>query len=584
MKISRILCASTALLLSLGAAPAAHAYVKATWFNASNAGHKVVTGQPTVFKAACDNPAATTIEVTLAGAPVASGAGTNSYALETDPVVLTAGGSYTITVKDAGGAQIGSTDTYVVTLVSGTVTDLKEIAIEKGLWYLHKTMTRYATIPNSAPGGFLDYNGDPINYPNANPGTVMAGQAFVDAGHTLAINADDPYVEDVQRIINWTTEHLGIVGLGSTEGRTSTTYAAKDSRGAFLMVHDGSTEVEYGFGPALKFLATCGYARTSTATPQAWNDALNCGTGASIRTYSFPRIMQEMVDFIAWAQLNTVGNDYHTSDTFCPNKTTAAVAPGSKGGWPYYNEGWNVDPTDDNNIPMGGNGTYGDVAVAYWTVQGLQAAQTTLNSSNIYPASVKTDLLAFITSHQNLINGEITFGPAHNIHLIERAGQGLVLLQWAGVAATDAKVTNVVNFIKKNWFKHTYHAERGHVEQNFICHDEVGTEKQCYQHFLVDANPVGFWVCDRNANPCTYEIIETLDDINVFAFKTVTEGLAAYPTITNVPAAAPGDYKTFYRGLLIDNQLASGTWDDHGWIQGYQPMGASWAVSTLAKL
>jgi hypothetical protein len=82
---------------------------------------------------------------------------------------------------------------------------------------------------------------------------------------------------------------------------------------------------------------------------------------------------------------------------------------------------------------------------------------------------------------------------------------------------------------------------------------------------------------------CGYQVVETYDDMNVFAFKTVTEGLAAY-AVTNFPAAAPNDSKTIYRTLLINNQdAATGGWTDRGWING-SPAGSAWAIQLLMKL
>ena len=164
------------------------------------------------------------------------------------------------------------------------------------------------------------------------------------------------------------------------EGRTAGT--VRDGCGVFFKnASDRGDEIEYGFGPALKFLATCGY---TTEKPEASNEHLNFSgdPNVSISKWTFAEIAQQMVDWIDWAQLDTTtgGNDYRTSDTwdlppaYPPAKTAAALAPGSAGGWPYFAEGWGFDR--DTTPTNGGDGTYGDVAISYWTATGLQAAST----------------------------------------------------------------------------------------------------------------------------------------------------------------------------------------------------------------
>ena len=48
-------------------------------------------------------------------------------------------------------------------------------------------------------------------------------------------------------------------------------------------------------------------------------------------------------------------------------------------------EGWAIDPADTNNFFTNGNGTYGDVAMSYWMVTGLKAAETTLGTTGSHP-------------------------------------------------------------------------------------------------------------------------------------------------------------------------------------------------------
>ena len=80
----------------------------------------------------------------------------NSYGVESNPITVSASGSYTITVF-AGTTSLGY-DTYAVAAVADTTANRKEIAVEDGLWFLHKTMARSTTIAahGSAPVGSID--------------------------------------------------------------------------------------------------------------------------------------------------------------------------------------------------------------------------------------------------------------------------------------------------------------------------------------------------------------------------------------------------------------------------------------------
>lgn len=475
------------------------------------------------------------------------------------------------------GTNVISSDTYKVVISANNETTKRLISIEEGLWFLHRSLQRYTTedAHGKVPAaGLSDYD----------PAIAMIGQAFIDAGFTAAGSLDSPYTETVAQIANFITERLGVIQVGA-EDRTSGTM--RDGFGVFFKNATArGDEIEYGFGPALKFLATCGY---TTENPKAVDEDLNFGGDPgtiSVSKWSYQEIAQQLVDWISWAQLDyRGGNDYRTSDSqdlppaYPPAKTGAPLAPGSVGGWPYFAEGWGFDGID---VTTSGDGTYGDVAISYWTAHGLQGASTKVT----LPTNLKSPLLTFTTGRQRA-DGCFEFGPMANFNLIERAGAGLYLLKFAGAGATP--ITNAKNCVSNLWNSATsnsYHSSQGHPGLDQVCYDTDNvTEIPCTAHYEAGAgDPLGVWICDRGKTPeggidCKWEEIFTPDDINLFAIKTVVDGAAL-----NGLTSTFNNYRFFYRDLLYRNQnKTNGSWNDHGWVDGYT-FGTALAVSSLATL
>lgn len=633
MKRSGVLCTIAALLFVLLAVPAAQAgVVMGSWFDKSDSAHQVVAGEPAALRAI------TTLTTTGLKYKWTYGDGlvdaaytaiTDRYAIEAthyycasgsarnaDGSCVTpapAGSNYTATLRvySSKNALQGS-DTFKIAIVADSDAVRKAQAVDDGLWWLHKRLSRYTTTAanGNAPAAKavrLDNGGD------YDPDTVLVGQTFVDAGVKATDTTDNPYVEDLKRIINFTTERLGIMKIDTKDGdavvgNTSAegpypagkTNLLADKLGVFFKEYSWrGSEVEYGLGPALKLLITSGY---TTQKPVAYDTRLNfSGTTKKISGWTYQQIMQQMIDWIAWAQLYGKANDYSWCVNYdlsgscidaaeskiakAPFKKNVALAPNSRGGWPYFAEGWHWDNTLDG-CASGGRGNMGDVSISYWTVSALIAADAKPALNLVYPTYVKTELETFLSNNQDPKSGGFYFGAAAcepNINLVERTGEGLAMLSWLGVPSTDARVSSALGFIAANWNQHTYEHRQGHPDPDHVCYAEGGTTLvPCAAHFDVGVNTEGFWICRYNDNTgCGYQAISTPDDMNIFAFRTLTEGVKAYEDVSGWPTTDPLAKR--YQEILVKNQYQTGAWDDTGWVSGYE-LGTNWAVQTLLML
>lgn len=480
----------------------------------------------------------------------------------------------TLSILPATGTTVISTDTYKVSVVASSAANLRTIAIEDGLWYIHTQLNHHGA-KAGAPVLVAEIDRD------YETGVILAGQGFIDAGFLATGSLDNPYTEDVGMIVNFVTERLGIMSITDKEGA----HSAEERTGTMidgLGVYHRSDEAEFAFGGALKLLATCGY---TTQKPVAVDDTWNFSGGAvtSLTQWTFDQIIQQMVDYLAWSQLVTYSNDYScwtctsydewgncvSSGPAPPKKRPLHnIAPGTQGGWPYWSEGWGAD--EYGNVDRNRNGAYGDVSIAYWTVGGLKAAEV---RGAVVPAYVKSEILAFVTRVFDA-NGYIPFGPAVNFKLVERAGLGLVLLKYTGVTSpTDSRVVALRQFIIDNWNKHILGTHQDHPEADTVCVDSSLNTVDCTCHWAPGGNPAGFWLCDVRGE-CDWRVAKSYDELNLFGFKTISEGLSGYNLTTT------DDYKARYRTLLINNQLVNGAWEDYNWGDG-SPFGTAWAIATL---
>ncbi|MGA1875413.1 MAG: hypothetical protein ACMUIA_07385, partial [bacterium] len=251
----------------------------------------------------------------------------------------------------------GITDVYKIILAPANNDSRVNIAIDKALWYLHRQMVRTNVGSPSVRGGYWN---DAGNYYVGRTGACV--WAFEVQGHLLNLEADplnpveDPYVEDVQRGINYLLTRLYYQSMNPQScGHPEAGQTSPNGYGLVCYYSGGHTNYENGL--AIGAIAGCGTPNATAAT----------GNNTYVLGRPYKAIVQDMVDWYAWSQIE--------GSAFPPS--------GARGGW-YYTAGNNWAP----------GGYYGDNSASQWAYIGLDAAEA--NFGCTVPVWVKQQLAGYL--------------------------------------------------------------------------------------------------------------------------------------------------------------------------------------------
>ena len=202
----------------------------------------------------------------------------------------------TLTVEDSGGRT--DSDTYRVE-IHPTGLDAKiNVAIDEGLWWLHKNQ--------ASDGHWSSYS----SY-YASP-TGSAVQAFFINGHLEVGDADeDPYVETVRKGMRYMFGQLRAVGIGTQ------TYGDPDTNANGIGVEVASNRPIYEGGMVMD-------AIVASATP----GAVAWGGDTGVYGRSYKDILQDMCDMYAWGQFDdaTYGGGWRYSWNQWPDNSACQWA------------------------------------------------------------------------------------------------------------------------------------------------------------------------------------------------------------------------------------------------------------------
>lgn len=321
----------------------------------------------------------------------------------------------TLHVKNA--AEVEVTDTYPVKMYTSTDPGIQShedvrinIAIDEGLWYLHTSMVR-ETAAAGEPGygqpiGRWDVSGG-LDYDLAAVGAAV--DAFQLHGSKAIGDYDgDPYVEDVQRALNYLlmyayTFAIGSEGVGDPNPDTN-------GNGIGIVINYSSSATD---GRQTYIGGICMVALASSGAP-----ARVATTGrANVLGRTYSDIVQDMVDFFAWGQ-----ND----------------AGAGRGGWRYYR-----------------NSGDSDLSTTQWPVLGMTAAQSNMGST--IPAFVKTELAYFIEYVRYKGDcGDDNCGaygynsPTSYLNVL-KAASAIICYQFMDTPMTDPKVQMAMGYMYRHW-------------------------------------------------------------------------------------------------------------------------------------
>lgn len=369
--------------------------------------HDTWSGKQITLKGTCEQCAAFNYSWDFGdGSPVANGVVGDPYAVEaTHTYVGNAGDIFTarLTVTDPGTGDSANA-TYFVQILDQTLPVEVNVAIDEGLWYLHKRMSRFTC--GTAPLACGTWEG--IGLPTATPEPMIDpvnATAFLVNGHSEGGAASNPYTETVQRAMRRVFEELEVVNL-SVQNTPAGSFNP-DTNGNNIGLEARDVDPPYQGGSFID-------AIVATGTPAA---VTQTGIAQVIgRTYA--DVAQDMVDAYAFGQTDGTGSAVH-------------------GGWVYswYNNS--------------GNGTT-DNSANQWAVIGMLAAER--NFGLTIPAQVKTNNVAGTINTTQAANGSFGYrdtSPIWGPYAVTPSG--MVQMAFNGIGRGDNRWDRAENFMRTNF-------------------------------------------------------------------------------------------------------------------------------------
>jgi hypothetical protein len=394
------------------------------------------------------------------GSPVETGAVTDPYAIEARHTYVGSIGDKFVaelTVTDIDG-NTGSDD-YLVEIKDGGELDIQvNVAIDEGLWRLHKDMVR-ETFPDGTPYGYWPYGHDVA-------ATGASTEAFeIQGSLPQGDPGEDPYVETVQRGLNYLLSQLYRVDVAQDGGCPQ---GDPDGNGnGYGLLSWGHTMYESGV--SLMALSSSGDPDRVAAT------------GISeVRGRTYRDIAQDMVDAFAYCQTDPVQGPY-------------------RGGWRYH-----CNPGNSDN------------SVAQWPVIGMEAAD--VNFGSTVPQFVKDELSLWIDYIQNDMDGDDNDGgsgytdPWDWVNVAKTGGL-LCEMKFFGDTIATTRVQDAVQYIAGHWLSDGEHFPASYyafysvmkgfrllgIETIDPINDPAGfdwygdPDSGYAQHIVADQNPDGAW-------------------------------------------------------------------------------------------
>lgn len=225
-------------------------------------------------------------------APTAEATVTNQYALEASHAYTGAAGTIftaTLTVRNTSTGESGNA-IYLVEIRDKTLEIEVNVAIDEGLWYLHKTMNRTPTCNGLPCGDWLSGGGVSSSGYYAN--TAANANAFEVNGHLEGGPASNPYTETVQRAMRRLFTLVTTTGIGSQTNPLGTFNPDVNGNGIGIVVNQGNPF--YQGGMVMDAIVASGTPAKVTETG-----------GANVIGRTYLDIVQDMVDYYSYCQYDS---------------------------------------------------------------------------------------------------------------------------------------------------------------------------------------------------------------------------------------------------------------------------------------
>jgi len=365
--------------------------------------HDTWSGKSIRLKGTCDMQGAT-IQYTWDfgdGTPVAIGTVANMYVIEASHIYTGPVGTiYTarLTVQNTSTGETGNSPYYVAIRNQMLDTEVN-VAIDEGLWYLHKNMFRF----NSGGVDFGDwYSGSSNANLTAFATSAANTHAFLVNGHSEGGASSNPYTNTVSRAMKRIFQFLGSTGVPSsitnprgtfnpdTNGNGIGIYVLSDAFGS-LPLYQGGMFMD---------------AIIATGTP----DKLTTTGGANIAGRRYRDIVQDMGDYYSYCQY--------------------PASPG--GGWRYSCQ------------------QYPDNSACQWAAIGLLPLERVLGMATPMPVKeFNKDWTLFSQHGTGGYFGYTDPSPVWGPYAVTPSG--LVQLAWTGIGRGNARWDKAETFMRNNF-------------------------------------------------------------------------------------------------------------------------------------
>lgn len=308
-----------------------------------------------------------------------------------------------LSVTDSCGTTV--TDTFRVVVATKTLDVEVNMAIDKGLWYLHKRQVLGSV--GGVPTGYWQSTSQPFGYNTRAAASGSAVQALQIHGHLATGNgAEDPYVEDVQRGLAHLMTELQSFAIGAQ------TYGDPDANGNGLGLWEPfSGRSIYTMGQLIDGIV-------ASDTPGAV--ATTGGTDVIGRTYG--EIVQDLIDAYSWGQADGTSSP--------------------RGGWRY-----------------GLNDQSADNSACQWMAIGAIAAERIFGTT--IPPFVKDQNRDYWLAQSQYLDGSFAGFDGHlgystvfhnvDVQMMNTTPSGVVQMVMDGVPSSDPRFVGAVGYMARNW-------------------------------------------------------------------------------------------------------------------------------------
>ncbi len=373
--------------------------------------HDIVAGTSTRLKGTCDQFGASMQYVWDFGdgSSVVTGAiatSLASYGLEASHVYAGSVGQTfvgTLTCRNTSTGEQASRSYYLqiraAALAAATLGVRVNIAIDEGLWYLHKSMSRSVSGATPGPAGLavgswrVCPGGSCVASTNHPSITAANTQAFEVNGHLEGGSPDNPYTETVQRGMRQIFNELQAIAVPGTQTNGSGIFNPDTNGNGYGALTPSTFESFYEMGQLMDAIIASG-------TPNAVTVTGATAPGPGIRSRQYKDVVQDMADYLSFCQ----------SDS------------GFAGGSWYYTC----------------NQSTGDNSIGQWVAIGLIPAQRTWNL--VVPAAVRTFQNNWLANSYDAVNRWFGYqGPTPLWGPYATTPSGLVQLALHGKGRGDGR-------------------------------------------------------------------------------------------------------------------------------------------------